>query len=137
VAQVLDASVAIAWCVRSQETPLSVAALYAVEAHGAHVPSPFWYEVLYGLAGLQLRRIVSADDISGFLSDAVRFNLIVDQAHGTVEMIELRRLGETYALSVYDASYLELALRTGLPLATRDNALAVAAKKAGATIFTP
>ena len=40
-------------------------------------------------------------------------------------------LAESFGLSVYDAAYLELALRRGLPLATLDSALRVALKKAG------
>ena len=40
-------------------------------------------------------------------------------------------LARQYDLSVYDASYLELAIRLAVPLATQDGALAAAATKAG------
>ena len=40
-------------------------------------------------------------------------------------------LARRYRLSAYDAAYLELALRTGLPLATLDAGLAKAAATAG------
>jgi predicted nucleic acid-binding protein len=51
-------------------------------------------------------------------------------------MIELYRLSQRTQLSIYDAGYLELALRSGLPLATGDKALALAARNAGAAIFS-
>jgi predicted nucleic acid-binding protein len=44
-------------------------------------------------------------------------------------------LARDYHLTVYDAAYLELALRTKLPLATRDRALCAAAVAAGAALF--
>jgi predicted nucleic acid-binding protein len=43
--------------------------------------------------------------------------------------------GERYGLTVYDAAYLELATRKGLPLATRDSALIQAAKLEGASVL--
>jgi predicted nucleic acid-binding protein len=50
---------------------------------------------------------------------------------------EVRRLARTHRLSVYDASYLELAARTALPLATLDLPLREAADAAGLAIFRP
>jgi len=44
-------------------------------------------------------------------------------------------LADIHQITVYDASYLELALRRGLPLATRDEQLAAAAISAGATLL--
>ena len=44
-------------------------------------------------------------------------------------------LARRYQLSAYDAAYLELALRTGLPLATLDADLAKAATSAGVPMF--
>jgi predicted nucleic acid-binding protein len=46
-------------------------------------------------------------------------------------------LARTYKLSSYDAAYLELALRRGLPLATRDRALAAAAQALGLGLLIP
>ena len=44
-------------------------------------------------------------------------------------------LAERHALTVYDACYLELALRTGLQLATRDRQLRNAAEQAGVRVL--
>jgi predicted nucleic acid-binding protein len=45
------------------------------------------------------------------------------------------QLAERHLLTAYDAAYLELALRLGLPLGTRDKALAGAAQTAGVTLL--
>jgi predicted nucleic acid-binding protein len=57
-------------------------------------------------------------------------------AEDTLESLaSIVALARRHGLRVSDAGYLELALRTGLPLATRDTALAQAAEKAGAALF--
>jgi len=112
------------------------AALAAVEQSGAHIPSTFWYEVLYSLSGLELRGIVRRAEIDDFLADAIQMDFRVDIVCGTAEVIDLHNLARQHSLSIYDAAYLELALRLGLPLATRDVALARAATEAGVALFT-
>lgn len=135
MAQIIDASVAIAWCARRQATPLTEAALSAVSERGGHVPSIFWFEVLYGFAGLISRGILDPADAETFQSSIGQLQLTVDPAKTATEMIVLHRLARQFDLSIYDAAYLELALRLGLPLATRDASLVRAATAAGATLF--
>lgn len=50
---------------------------------------------------------------------------------------EALRLARAHRLSAYDAAYLELALRRGLPLATRDDKLTAAASVVGVPPFAP
>lgn len=135
MAQILDASIAVAWCARAQQSDLSVTALELVEAKGARVPPTFWFEVLHALAKLERRNSLASSDIAEFLTDAQTLGIQVDRAKNVKEMAEMRRLGMAYSLNIYDASYLELALRTGLPLITRDSALADAATNAGCTVL--
>ena len=51
------------------------------------------------------------------------------------EEVPVRELAEKYGLSVYDAVYLEAALRLNLPLASRDEALRAAAKRNGVKLL--
>jgi predicted nucleic acid-binding protein len=44
-------------------------------------------------------------------------------------------LARSEGLSAYDASYLELAMRRGMPLATKENGLARAARRAGVSLL--
>ena len=132
MAQVLDASVAVAWCAPSQATALTKVALLKVIADGALVPASFWYE----LSRLRRRGIVAQAEIDAFIENLLELDFSVDPARDVAEMIELYRLSQRTQLSIYDAGYLELALRRGLPLATGDKALALAARNAGAAIFS-
>lgn len=62
-------------------------------------------------------------------------NITADPATVSHALPETLNLARRYKLSCYDAAYLELALRAGLPLATLDADLEKAAKKAGVKRF--
>jgi len=104
--------------------------------NGGVVPSAFWFEVLYGLAGLQRRRIVSPESVETFVIDLSELSITVDAALTAAEMISLRKVASRHGLSIFEASYLDLALRAEMPIATRDKSLAEAARRAGARLFT-
>ena len=63
------------------------------------------------------------------MSAAAALRLRVDRE--PVSMLDLDMLAARHQLSTYDAAYLELALRRGLPLATLDSALLAAMPGAG------
>src|SRR5215216_6377335 len=100
MAQVIDSSVAVAWCAQSQASVMTHAALAAVEQSGAHIPSTFWYEVLYSLSGLELRGIVRRAEIDDFLADAIQMDFRVDIVCGTAEVIDLHNLARQHSLSI-------------------------------------
>lgn len=137
MAQVLDASVGIAWCVTTQATALTDAAFEAVAATGARVPSIFWFEVLYALNGLAQRQVVARADVDTFITKLAALTIVIDEARSSTDMATLNVMSRHHRVSIYDAAYLDLALRTGLPLATRDTRLARAAESAGVTLFKP
>jgi predicted nucleic acid-binding protein len=136
VAQVIDASVAIGWCAASQATSFTEAVLEAVLKSGGHVPAIFWFEVFHGLRGLEYRRIIPTTHIDEFAAKIADFMLMIDAASKPEIIIDIHRLARRYGLNIYDAAYLELALRLGLPLATRDASLARAAREAGVPLFS-
>jgi predicted nucleic acid-binding protein len=137
VAQVIDASIAVAWCVHTQATHLSDAALTAVIESGGHVPAQFWFEVLHSLIRSEQRGLVSRSNVDEFITQLAEHALTIDRAYDATEIIKLYRMARQYRLKVYDAAYLELALRMGVPLATRDAALAQAARAAGVELLRP
>lgn len=63
-----------------------------------------------------------------------RLPIIIDHHTSQVIWLEIADLAERYQLTAYDACYLELAFRQGLPLATYDKALLQAARAAGVKI---
>ena len=141
MAQVVDASIAIAWCAPTQATSFTRAALKAVIEDGGHVPAQFWFEVLYSVARLERRGIGPLrtglhlrDEFVHLLST---LPITIAAALSSSDMVRLHAIARHYGLKIYDAAYLELALRTDLPLATRDDLLADAARQAGATLFAP
>ena len=134
---IVDVSVALPWNIASQATPLTESAAIEVHQFGGTVPFHFHLEMCNALLMLERRGRLDAPQANKALENLTLLGLEVDdwpvrELNGT--MLTLAR---QYRLTVYDAAYLELALRTGLALATRDAALAAAAKKAGAILFAP
>ncbi len=80
---------------------------------------------------------MSRIDIDEFTIRLSQLPLVIDRSLDGAGMIGLQAIARRYSLNVYDASYVELALRTNAPLATRDAGLAKAAVAAGAALFTP
>ncbi|MDX2308268.1 MAG: type II toxin-antitoxin system VapC family toxin [Hyphomicrobium sp.] len=134
---VVDVSIALPWNIRSQATPLSDAASSVVISHGGSVPFHFHLEHGNALLMLERRGRISKADVDAAIADMIDMDLAID----TEPLSEIERsvlpLARRHNLSTYDAAYLELALRLGLPLATRDLALANAARDAGAALFSP
>jgi predicted nucleic acid-binding protein len=77
---------------------------------------------------------VTEAGILGFLEDLRSFRIHVDVEGLSRAVTDIRSLGERYRLTAYDAAYLELSMRTGVPLATMDNALKKASIAAGAKL---
>ena len=72
-----------------------------------------------------------------YTEKARRLPITVDEYMSARAFDTIMTFADEYALTIYDATYLELAMRRGLPLATLDRELLKAAKQAGVKIFTP
>ena len=128
LAFVLDASAAISWA-SPDEQPTS-ALSKAIEGGGAVAPAIWIFEVHNVLHSLRRRKRLNEQDwLAASTALAVLPIEIEAVARRGVE-IEVVKLAQQHALTIYDASYLELALRRKLPLATLDDALLAAAKAA-------
>jgi predicted nucleic acid-binding protein len=126
---VLDASVALAWPFRDERNAYAHRILRRLEDDPAVVPTVWILEMANGLLVAERRGRFTAADVAhvyGTLADLPieSSDLTLDQALGPV--LDLARAHE---LSAYDATYLELAMREGLALATQDDALRVAANR--------
>lgn len=133
VGLVVDASVAIAWVVRSQSNEEEVMTLLDQVSAGSPMVIPvLWvFEVANTLAILLRRRIVNEEQYGEACERLAELPSLRDDEGQQLAFTEISKLARNYSLSVYDAVYLELALRRGLPLASRDAALNKAAKRAG------
>jgi predicted nucleic acid-binding protein len=135
VSFVLDNSVALAWCFEDEQTPPIMALLDRVVETGAMAPLLWPLEALNGLLVAERRRRLDATkraELAGLLR-ALPITLDDETAEKSWE--DTVRLAETFRLSVYDATYLELAQRRRLPLASMDCALRNAAVASGVEVL--
>jgi predicted nucleic acid-binding protein len=129
---VADASVAVAWVVESQSTDATDRLFVEVEAGApVHVPVLWMFEVANALLMLMRRRRIDRQGYDQARLDLSNLRPLVDAEGPKLALDSICDLAEKHVLSVYDASYLELALRKTVPLASRDSALNKAAKRAG------
>jgi predicted nucleic acid-binding protein len=122
---VLDASVAACWAFEDEDHPVAALAFDRIRADEARVPSLWWFEVRNTLIVNERRGRLKEADTTMFLRGLARLGVTVDRSPEEADVLALAR---RHRLSVYDTSYLELALRTGFPLATLDADLARAAR---------
>jgi predicted nucleic acid-binding protein len=135
---VADASVAIGWIHRSQATPLTDALLDAIgDGTLLEVPALFPLEVANALTVLARRRKLTADERTTALGWLRGLTFRVDHEASALALSTLAGLADRYTISVYDASYLELAQRRQLPLACKDGPLRTAATEAAVKLWRP
>ena len=130
---VIDSSLAAAWGFPDERSDYTNAVLRAVStALEAIAPSLWAYEVRNSvLMGMRRQRITPAD-AQEFLESIKGLPI---RLRDPVSYDGVFNLANRYGLTVYDAAYLDLALREGLPLASLDNALCNAARKSGVALF--
>lgn len=132
---VVDVSVAAAWCFEDAVSAFTDAALDAVVRGGARVPALWVVEMANVLPMAERHGRLDAARVDRFLEALLALPVTQDDGAAAALAPTLRRLARVHRRTASDASYLELALRTGLPLATRDAALREAADRAGVTHF--
>src|SRR5207249_3195629 len=122
----------------SQASLMTVAAENAL-AHNniGWVPSHFGIEVARTLRNQERRGLITPEIVDNALTHLRELSLKQDVGATIAELATIVALARRHTLRVVDAGYLELALRLGLPLATRDMSLARAAGAAGVPLFGP
>ena len=132
---VIDASVTLSWVYSDEHSAASDALLARVANQGAVVPSLWRLEIASALQnGIKRKRIDAAYRDSA-IQGLLRLPIETDQDTNDYAWTTTLQLADVHRITVYDASYLELALRRALPLATRDEQLAAAAASAGAILL--
>ena len=137
MAFVLDASISAVWALMDESNPLATQILdnWAANPENpetALVPSLWWYELRNLLVTSERRKRITAAESTAFLRVLGSFPIEVDVEPDENAIFGLAR---RYQLSFYDATYLEIAERKKLPLATLDKALRVAAEAAGVPLL--
>lgn len=134
---VLDASVALAWCFEDEWHGYADAVLDSLRESEAIAPCHWPLEVANALVAAERRGRIEAAAAARFVELLLTLPIAVDPGTRAGPFTGARRLARTHRLSVYDAEYLDLALRVGAPVATLDAALAAAAEAEGVGRYSP
>jgi len=135
---VLDASATLAWLVRRidpREDRLADEVLRQIQSQGALVPALWFPEVANGVLVAERRGGMSSSTSASFLGMVDALPIVEDATRPAAVQAMVMMLARSYKLTAYDATYLELVLRTGRALATFDRQLAEAVRKAGGRVF--
>lgn len=134
----MDNSVSMRWVLASKkkvDQKYAEAVLKTLVDVDAIVPDLWHLEAANVLLSAEKRKELETGDIERFISQLESLPIQVDLATNHQVFSRTLSLARSYKLSSYDAAYLELAVREGLPLATLDKDLLKAAKKAGVDIY--
>lgn len=122
---VLDASVALSWALEDEDHSVAIEAASVAQSDEAVVPALWWFEVRNGLLISEIKKRSTDSRTASALKTLARLPIRTDPHPAEDEMF---RLARRHALTIYDAAYLELAVRGTFPMATLDRALVKAAR---------
>jgi len=132
----MDGSTALGFLMSDEQAPRAFRALDALERGvPTFVPSHWALEVANGLLVAERRKRLSRADVAEAADVLGQLPIETDAETGRRAIGETAALARQYGLTVYDAAYLELALRHRAALATSDAALARAARRAGLEVI--
>lgn len=129
---VVDASVAACWLLPDENDHRADAAFARFPTDTALAPSLWWFEMRNIFLSSERRGRLNSLTTAQFLSLLNDMSIQIDRHPNETDMMTLAR---RHKLTAYDATYLELALRQHLPLATLDTALMRAAKAEGVKVI--
>jgi predicted nucleic acid-binding protein len=132
---VIDASAVLAWCFEDAGGPEADALIERVAAEGAAVPGLWPLEIAGGLVIGERRGRISQAESAAFVAMIEELPIVADPATGARALHETMSLAREHELTAYDAAYLELAMRLGVPLATGDCKLRTAAQRVGVVLL--
>jgi predicted nucleic acid-binding protein len=125
----------MSWCLKDETDDYSESILALLLTGEGVLPSICMFEVANVLLVAERKKRITKADSSQFVYLLQSLPIHLDPEPSTHIVLELVALGRQYGLSAYDAAYLELAMREGLPMATRDKALRHAASKCGVKVI--
>jgi predicted nucleic acid-binding protein len=129
---VIDTSITMAWCFEDEATDATETVLDSLHQDEAIVPSLWQLEVANVLLVAERRKRINEAQAARFSDVLARLPIRVDPA--PTDLTAILAAGRHHHLSAYDAAYLTLAERLGIPLATLDDKLAAACRAAGVAL---
>jgi predicted nucleic acid-binding protein len=136
---VLDNTVTMAWCFTAEATELTETLLRRLSdlTDSALVPALWLYEVVNVTELAARKGRITPEKARAFLESLADLPIEIEHPSVLQMFTSVRMLAGQYKLTGYDAAYLELAVRHGLPIASSDKALVKAAQAAGVRLVRP
>jgi predicted nucleic acid-binding protein len=132
---VVDCSAAVTWCFEDEASPQSDALLERLKDEGAVVPALWHLEIGNVLIHAERRGRITPAGLAARVELLRKLPLDTDDETTGRAFTEILSLARAQRLTTYDAAYLELAARRGVPLATKDQELRAAAGQLGVEIL--
>jgi predicted nucleic acid-binding protein len=129
--------VTMSWVFETEATPFTMRVLESLKTAQAVVPAMWPFEVANALVDAERRGRINAAQQAEFLERLRLLPIVIEHRPAVWLGQQILPLARTHRFSAYDAAYLELAIREGLPLATLDGNLRKAAVAAGAALVEP
>ena len=132
---VIDASVALAWCFKDERTEATDRLLERVQTDAATVPILWHLEIANVLALAERRGRITSAESAELIALLETLEIIVDEETPSRAFGRVLDLAREQRLTAYDAAYLDVAMRLGVPLASKDRDLCDAAERLGVTVL--
>ena len=132
---VLNSSIALSWCLPDEQAPEANEVQRKVAELGAVTAAHWPLEVANARTVAVRRRRIDQRFRDAALRDLAALPIILDDATADHAWNDTHRLADPHRLTLYDAAYLELAIRHGLPLATFDAELRDAPEALGIAVL--
>jgi predicted nucleic acid-binding protein len=132
---VLDASVAVSWAFEDEISPYTDYVLGTLDSDVARAPAIWPLEITNVVLGSERHGRLQPADTARFISLIRSLPIRTDDVALERAVGAVLNLARAQTLTTYDASYLELAQREALPLATQDDRLRAAAQRLGVSLL--
>lgn len=126
---VVDASLMVAWLLQEDNVLIVPEAYQSLPEQDIFVPSHWPVEVANALLANVRRRRIAIDRVESILGTLGVFRILVDTPIAIDQMSDLTHFAASQKLTVYDASYVQLAFEENVPLATLDQDMRRAARQ--------
>lgn len=133
----VDNSIVMSWCFEDEGNCYADAVLESLEFVQGLAPAVWPLEVANVLLVAERKKRIDRSSVVRFLALLQGLPLKVEHEPPCRALTEIFALARDRGLSSYDASYLDLAMRFGIPIATMDESLIKAAKHCSVPLFDP
>lgn len=132
---VLDASVALSWCFKNEASTIGDRVLERLAGAAASVPAIWHLEIANVLALSERRGRITPANSTEFIALLETLVIVIDEETPSRALGRVLDIARAERLTAYDAAYLELAMRLGVPLASKDGDICDAAERLGVSVL--